>query len=49
KDESGADVCSRHIEERLATTVTRADSNGKIKFSHLRFGLAETFPLSVCQ
>ncbi|MBC7540410.1 MAG: hypothetical protein H7281_16420, partial [Bacteriovorax sp.] len=47
KDESGADVCSRHIEERLATTVTRADSNGKIKFSHLRFGLAETFPLSV--
>lgn len=49
KDESGAENCTRHIEERLATTVTRADSNGVIKFTHLRGGLEETFPLSVCQ
>lgn len=49
KDDKGADVCSRHIEERLQTTVNRADGNGKIKFFHLRSGLYEDFPLSVCQ
>lgn len=49
KDENGVDVCSRHIEERLATSVNRASGDGKIKFTHVRWGLEETFPLSVCQ
>ena len=49
KDAKNKDVCSRHIEERLATEVTKADGTGKIKFNHLRFGIEETFPLSVCQ
>ena len=49
KDENGADVCFRNIEERLQTTISRGTSNGVIKFSHQRSGLLETFPLSVCQ
>lgn len=49
KNENDADVCLRHIEERLQANVGRGDGNGVIKFSHLRSGLAENFPLSVCQ
>lgn len=49
KDENGTDVCFRHIEERLQTSVSRGSANGSIKFSHLRSGLDETFPLAVCQ
>lgn len=49
KDESGAEFCSRHIEERLATSVARSDGKSKIVFRHLRSGLSELLPLSVCQ
>ncbi|MGZ3787679.1 MAG: hypothetical protein ACXVLQ_04110 [Bacteriovorax sp.] len=49
KDEQGADICLRHIEERLQTSVTRGDGNGNIAFTHKRAGLSESFPLSVCQ
>ncbi|MDD4976277.1 MAG: hypothetical protein PHY93_18105, partial [Bacteriovorax sp.] len=31
KNESGIEVCSRHIEERLQTSVNRGDANGKIQ------------------
>ncbi|MFA6238949.1 MAG: hypothetical protein WC635_16550 [Bacteriovorax sp.] len=49
KDENGKDVCSRHIEERLSTSVTRGDQSGVINFHHIRSGLFETFPILVCQ
>ncbi len=49
KDESGSDVCFRHVQERLQTAVVRGDGAGKIKFTHVRYGIEETFPLSVCQ
>lgn len=49
KNDEGVDICSRHIEERLQTNINRADANGQIKFYHLRSGLHENFPLSVCQ
>ena len=49
KDENGNDICNRHIEERLATDVGRGDGNGRIQFTHVRFGLEQTFPASVCQ
>jgi len=49
KNAAGTEVCSRHIEERLAAEVDRADGTGKIAFYHLRSGLDEVFPLSVCQ
>lgn len=48
KDENGIDVCFRHIEEHLQTSVLRGDGTGRINFTHLRSGLAETFPASVC-
>jgi hypothetical protein len=49
KDESGNDICVRHIEERLLANVNRGDGNGVIRFTHLRSGLIENFPVSVCQ
>lgn len=48
KDEAGNDICVRHIEERLQADVGRGDGNGKIHFTHLRSGLVENFPVSVC-
>jgi hypothetical protein len=49
KDQKGNDICKRHIEERLQTTVNRGDGSGKITFNHFRWGINETFPLSACQ
>lgn len=49
KPSSDEKVCSRHIEERLKTAVTRADGTSDIQFKHTRTGVYEIFPLSVCE
>lgn len=49
QDNLGNDACFRSIEERLQADVKRGDGKGFIHFTHKRFGLAEQFPLSVCQ
>ncbi len=49
KNEAGNDICLRHIEERLLTQVNRGDFKGKIQFNHVRSGIEEVFPISICQ
>jgi hypothetical protein len=49
KNEENMDVCHRRVEERLQTSVTRENGNGKINFTHVRFGIDENFPLEFCK